>query len=618
MIGNFHSPSFRGFAVKRHPCMIRLASVICCLFLSSTVLAQLPAGPGDFPQWRGPNRDGISSEKGLMKAWPEEGPAILWQVDDVGVGYSSIAIKDGLIVTMGDLDGVEHIIALRVSDGSRVWAVQPEPLKAALAEKVNREFANIDRNADGKIEELEALSRLGWDYLKYDRDGESDVSARAAKVFAGLDSNSDGQLSYAEANNQLRDRFRQIDTADKAKTAELAESRAADLIRQADENHDGKVDRKESRQNYLERIFSRADERLPESKEGDKLLTHDEVVAYLAKHEAGQDGILTAGEFTAYYEKNVSGGDGLLTHEELQGLYGGFRNGMGDGPRGTPTIDGDRVYAEGGNGDLSCLELQTGKTIWHVSLTTDLGGGRPGWGYSESPLIADDWVIVTPGGKAGTLAALDKMTGDLVWQSKENTESAHYSSPILATIGGIRQVVQFARDSAFGVGLADGKLMWKYSGANNGTANCCTPIVDQDHVFVASAYGTGGGLARISTVGNNQSAREVYFEKKMQIHHGGIVKIGDYMYTNGGGTLICIHFLTGEIAWQDRSVGKGSLVAADGMLYVLSENQQLALVEATPEGYREHGRIKFEGQGRPSWRTPSWLAVACTSVISRC
>ncbi len=584
--------------------MNRLVLLVSCLLFSPNALAQLPAGPDDFPQWRGPNRDGISSDKGLLKEWPEGGPSIAWQIDDVGVGYSSVAIKDGLIVTMGDLDGVEHIIAVRVSDGSRVWAVQPESLAAALTERVNREFTNLDRNSDGKIDEVEALSRLGWDFHKYDQSGEGDPTDRAAKVLSGLDTDNNGRLSYSEAGNQLRDHFLRADSADKAKTAEIAESRATELIREADADKDGSVSREESRKNYLQRIFGQADERDPQTKESDQILTQQEVVAYLTKREAGQDGVVTGDELTAYYEQHASHGDGMLSHEELKGFYGGYRNGMGDGPRGTPTIDGDRVYAEGGNGDLTCLELKTGKSIWHVSLTDDLGGGRPGWGYSESPLIVGDWVIVTPGGKAGVVAALNKMTGDVVWQSEENTESAHYSSPIVATIGGIRQVVQFGRESVFGVALKDGKLLWQYSGANNGTANCCTPIVDQDHVFAASSYGTGGGLAKISSVGDAQTASEVYFEKKMGIHHGGIVKIGDHMYSNGGGTLICIDFLTGDIAWQNRSVGKGSLVAADGMLYVLSENQELALVEATPEDYREHGRIKMEGQGRPSWAHP--------------
>lgn len=585
--------------------MNRVAFLASLLLSCSTVLAQLPSGPNDYPQWRGPNRDGISNDKGLLKEWPEGGPQVAWKVDNVGVGYSAIAIKDGIIVTMGDLDGVEHIIALKVEDGSRLWAVQPKPVAAALAEKIDTEFKNLDRNEDGVVDEVEALSRLGWNFNKYDRGGTAaGIAARAKKVLAGLDANGDGKLSYSEAGNQFREYYLRMDSVDEKNAPELAESRAQSLIAGADADKDDKISREEARANYLDRIFNSADERDKTTNKSDQILTRQEIVSYLLNREKGTDGVLTADEVTSYYEKNLSAGDGVLTRAELQGLHGGYRNGQGDGPRGTPAIDGDRVYAEGGNGDLTCLDLKTGETRWHTNMTQDLGGGRPGWGYSESPMIQGDLLIVTPGGKSGTMAALNKMTGEVVWRSELATEAAHYSSPVVATIGGVQQVVQFARESVFGVTLEKGELLWKYDGANNGTANCCTPIVANDHVFVASGYGTGGGLAKISDDNGVQSASEVYFEKKMGIHHGGIVKIGDYMYTNGAGSLICMNFLTGKIAWQDRSVGKGSLVAADGMLYVLSENQELALVAATHEEYRESGRIKMERHGRPSWAHP--------------
>ncbi|MCA9165555.1 MAG: PQQ-like beta-propeller repeat protein, partial [Planctomycetales bacterium] len=322
------------------------------------------------------------------------------------------------------------------------------------------------------------------------------------------------------------------------------------------------------------------------------------------KSEPGRDGELNADELAGHYASRNPVGDGQLTLEELRGFFGGYRNGMGDGPRGTPTVDGERVYVEGGNGDVTCLEAASGKTIWHVNLRNDFGGNVPGWGYSESPLIVGDRVIVTPGGKQGTVLALNKKTGEKIWQSADLTESAHYVSAALAEIHGIPQIVQFARESVFGVALDDGRLLWKYNAPANGTANCCTPIIDGDLVFASSSYGTGGGLAKVSSAGSLQEAEEVYFEKKMACHHGGIVKIGDYMYSNAGGALICMNFATGDIAWQSRSVGKGSLVAADGMLYVLSESQQVALVEATPEEYREHGRFKYTGHGRQSWAHP--------------
>ncbi|HTN75846.1 MAG TPA: PQQ-binding-like beta-propeller repeat protein, partial [Pirellulaceae bacterium] len=259
---------------------------------------------------------------------------------------------------------------------------------------------------------------------------------------------------------------------------------------------------------------------------------------------------------------------------------------------------------EGGNGDVACLEAETGKTLWFVNLRADFGGGVPGWGYSESPLVIGDWLIVTPGGKAGTLAALNKNDGKVVWRSTDVTEGAHYSSPVYAEIGGIKQIVQFANQSVFGVTLDGGKLLWRYTAPANGTANCCDPIIEGDLVFAASAYGTGGGLARIVPAGSLQAAEEVYFEKKMGCHHGGIVKVGDYMYSAAAGALICMDYKTGKIAWQARGPGKGALCVADGMLYVLGENHEIALVEATPEEYRERGRFKIQEHGRPAWAHP--------------
>jgi outer membrane protein assembly factor BamB len=327
-------------------------------------------------------------------------------------------------------------------------------------------------------------------------------------------------------------------------------------------------------------------------------------VAGLQKFEPGRDGELTSAELEAFYLKGNLQGDGELTAAELAGTVGGFRNDRGDGPRGTPTVDGDRVYAEGGNGDVTCLDAASGKTIWHVNLKTGFGGNTPGWGYSESPLIAGDLVIVTPGGKQGTVLALNKLTGEKVWQSGEATEGAHYSSPVLAEINGVPQVVQFGRENVFGVTLDDGKLLWRYPNPANGTANCCSPIVEDNHVFAASGYGTGGGLAKIIPAGSTMQAEEVYFEKKMACHHGGIVKVGDYLYSNAAGALLCMEFKTGKVAWQARGSGKGSLVAADGMLYLLGEGHELALAEATPEGYREHGRIKLTSHGKPAWAHP--------------
>ena len=437
----------------------------------TNVMAELPSEAGDYPQWRGPNRDGISSDKGLLKQWPSGGPKVVWQIDNIGAGYSSVSVKGDLVITMGDLEGVEHVIALDKADGSRVWAVQPAPAKEALQTRVNVEFKKLDRDENGTVSELEALSGLGWNFYKYDRGGRRDINSRAAKLFAALDKDNNGKLTYNETSRVYRDEVKQMDSSNLDQAMQLAERRTAALLKAADNDGDGQVNKKESRGSYLSVIFSKADDRFPGSRKGDGVLTEDEILNYLAKRERGQDGEITQQELTAHYEKKVKDGDGELSRDELMSFYGGYRNGQGDGPRGTPTIDGDRVYAEGGNGDLTCLDLKTGKTIWHKSLTSDFGGRRPGWGFSESPLIVNDWVIVTPGGPDGTLAALNKMTGETVWRSTDITEQAHYSSPILSTIAGREQIIQFARESMFGVSLIDGKLLWKYDGASNTTAN---------------------------------------------------------------------------------------------------------------------------------------------------
>lgn len=585
-----------------------LLSIILAATLASVALAQVPSGPGDWPQWRGAGRDGHSTDTNLLKEWPEGGPTVLWQVDTVGVGYSSLAIKDGRIFTQGDLNGVEHIICLDAKAGKTLWAVQPEPVKAQLAAQLTDEMQMLDANSDGKIDEIEALNRFGFNFNKFDQPGDGDVrevaAARTKRLFAALDADTDGRLTADEGGRAFYEEMERIDRADEEiDAAKLAQERATAWIASYDKDGDKFISREEAKSTIADRYLRRMDVRDKQTNKGDERLTADEIAAYLTEREAGKDGVVTIAEMQAYYAGRYPGGDGFLTIEELKGNYGGYRNGQGDGPRGTPTVDGDRVYAEGGNGDVTCLEAATGKTIWHVNLASDFGGGRPGWGYSESPLVEDNMLIVTPGGKAGTLLALDKYTGEKLWQSEGVSEGAHYSSPIAADILGTRTIVQFARNSVFGVAADDGKFLWNYSGANNGTANCATPIVADNHVFAASAYGTGGGLAKVSAEGEAQKADEVYFEKKMANHHGGVVKVGDYLY-GFGSSLLCMNFKTGAVAWADRSVGKGSLCYADGMLYLLSERYEVALAEATPDEYREHGRFKIESHGRPSWAHP--------------
>jgi outer membrane protein assembly factor BamB len=279
--------------------------------------------------------------------------------------------------------------------------------------------------------------------------------------------------------------------------------------------------------------------------------------------------------------------------------------GRGNGPRSTPTIDNDRVYVLTENGDLACLRAPDGSPVWRKNILKEFGGSNPGWLISESPLIDGDRVIVTPGGNGAGIVALDKMTGKEIWRSKELSDEAGYSSAIAADVGGVRTIMNFTSRAAVGVRASDGKLMWRNSSAANGTANCATPVFADGKVFFTSDYGTGAALLGLSAQGGEVKAQELYFTKEMKNHHGGVVLLNGYLYGfSGSSGLTCIEFATGKRMWVNRSVGKGSLAYADGMLYLLSEKQVVGLAEANPNAYVEKGRFSIPDQGKDSWAYP--------------
>ncbi len=356
------------------------------------------AATGDWPQWRGPRRDDVSTETGLMKKWPKDGPKRLWVSEDAGLGYSGFAITGGKLYTLGLYDTEEKIICLDTATGKKVWEV-------------------------------------------------------------------------------------------------------------------------------------------------------------------------TIGSI--------------------------YNNNWGNGPRSTPTVVGGMVYALGGNGDLACVSAVDGKKIWNKSLTKDLGGKLQGWGYTESPLVDDGLVIVTPGGNKGAVAALDAKTGKVKWQTQEVPEPAQYSSPIIAENGGQKQYVQLLMQSIIGISPKDGKLLWK-SEFPGRTAVIPTPIYKDGHVFVAAGYGAGCKLVKLSTDG----AAEVYANKTMTNHHGGVVLYGNHLYGHSdAGGWTCMDFLTGEEVWKNRGPGKGALTIADGMMYCLSESDgTVVLAEASPKAWNPTSQFKLEAQ----------------------
>jgi outer membrane protein assembly factor BamB len=371
------------------------------ILLLSAILAVSAA---DWPQWRGPNRDGKSPETGLLKSWPSEGPRLVWRATGLGEGYSSIAVAGGRIYTQGQRAGAQYVIALDAATGKKLW--------------------------DARI-----------------------------------------------------------------------------------------------------------------------------------------------------------GGD--------------FQDRRGSGPRGVPTVDGDRLYAVAADGSLACLETATGKRIWSLSFTRDFGGSIPNWGYSESPLVDGERLIVTPGGRGAAVAALDKRTGKTIW--KTQSDEAGYSSAAIAQVGANKLLLVLTGEAGIVLRADNGELVSRHTNVSNRTANIATPIYHDGHAFFSSDYGTGCTLVRLGAGGS----KEVYFNRDMRNHYSSSVLVGEHLYGYSAQVLTAMKFATGEVAWRDRSVGKGSVIFAEGHLYVLGEDGAMGLVEATPAGYREKSRFTFPKGQYPTWAPPA-------------
>jgi outer membrane protein assembly factor BamB len=367
------------------------------------------ASPADWPQWRGPDRTGLSTESGLLRLWPASGPPLVWTASGVGAGYGSVAVKGDRIFLQGLKNNDSAVLALNRADGKPVWS-------------------------------------------------------------------------------------------------------------------------------------------------------------------------------------------------KVLGSGGG--NEQGHGPRGTPTVDDDRLYVLTENGDLACLKAADGAIVWQRNILKDFRGRNLQWLISESPLVDGGNVIVTPGGRSAGIVALNKMSGATIWTSKELSDPAGYASPVIADVQGVRTVMTLTSAAGVGVRASDGKLMWRYPKVANGTANIATPVFFDNKVFYTSNYDTGGALLGLSQESGEIKAREVYFTRDMMNHHGGVVLVNGFLYGFSNAILTCLDFATGKVAWRNRSVGKGSLTYANGDLYLLGEDNVVGLAEANSTEYRERGRFKIPDQGWPSWAHP--------------
>ena len=281
----------------------------------------------------------------------------------------------------------------------------------------------------------------------------------------------------------------------------------------------------------------------------------------------------------------------------------------------TPTISDGLLYALATDGQMACFDAASGKEVWRKHLQKDLGGGRtPTWKFAESPFIDGERLICTPGGEDALLAALDKKTGKVLWKCslpdglRGKGAHAQYATVTPVTAGGVKQYVTLIKNLGLvGVAAADGKFLWNYRRINNGTANIPTALPYGEGVFCSTAYNTGAALLKLSA----RSAEEVYFlpSNTYQNHHGGFLRIGEHLYGgsgHGAGKPTCIELKTGKVMWQEPQPGGGSgcVVAADGHLYFLYQKGQVALIEATPDGYKLKGKFELPQQGGPAWAHP--------------
>lgn len=259
--------------------------------------------------------------------------------------------------------------------------------------------------------------------------------------------------------------------------------------------------------------------------------------------------------------------------------------------RSTPTVDGEVLYALGSDGDLACLEAATGSIRWQKNLPTEFEGESGTWAYSESPLVDGRALIVTPGGAKATIVALDKNTGDVIWTcAVPGGDAAGYASAIVIEAAGRRQYVQFLAKGVVGVDAATGQFLWRWDETGNTPANMPTPVAEGDHVYTSKAR-IGGGLVHLKSTEDGVEAEEVYVKRDLPFSIGGEVLVNGYLYGTTDKGMVAAEFLTGNVAWEAESLGAASVLFADGRLYLHGENGEVALVEATPEEYRERGRF---------------------------
>ena len=266
----------------------------------------------------------------------------------------------------------------------------------------------------------------------------------------------------------------------------------------------------------------------------------------------------------------------------------------GHGPRSTPTIEENLLFTMSAYGKIYALDTRNGQEIWSHDLKRKFGGKTPRWGFSASLLIEENLVLVEVGGEANaSLVAFDKNNGDIVWKS-DNSKVGGYSSPIAITSYGIRQAIFFTGNYLVSVAPKDGKVYWKYPWETSYDVNASTPIlIPGDKLFVSSGYGVGATTLQMKIKNESVDVEEVWRSKVMKNQFGTAVLHDNHLFGFDDRIFVCVNADTGEEMWKQRGYGQGTLILADKHLIILSDKGNLALAEASPEGFKEKSSMQL-------------------------
>ena len=296
----------------------------------------------------------------------------------------------------------------------------------------------------------------------------------------------------------------------------------------------------------------------------------------------------------------------VATGRELwaNGWKAEFREMMGgDGPRATPTWADGRVYALGAQGELRSIDDANGRTVWRTNILDDTGAKNLQWGMAASPLIVDNTVVVLPGGSSSqSIVAYNRETGTRAWSAEGDQQA--YSSPMLVTLAGVRQILVFSASRLMGVSPDGGKVLWSYPWKTQFDINASQPlIVGDNRVFVSTGYGTGAAVIELTATGETLSPREVWRNIRMKNQFSSSVLLDGYIYGLDEAILACIDASTGDLKWKGGRYGYGQVMLASGHLIVLTEGGDIVLVRATPERHDE--RVRFSALEGKTWNHPA-------------